>query len=737
MLFTRAYVRHLVLLMSILLLTACGGGGGDSGPSTDGSLTLSVSSLSFSAKSGGTLPATNYFSFSSSNPEATQILIGVPAGSTKPSWLSYGISGSQLWVKIVSTNLSAGTYKATIRVATARSNNTLVDIKDIPLTYTVSAATVATPGSLNFSAVEGETPPMQSFTLSQGGVGVTPLTAAEQTSNWFDIVINGNTVEVTPNATATAKTQGSYSTNIRVTTSDDSLTISVNYAVSGKKLTTSSLSTFQINSSTQLDQLSQDLTIGSNFVGGTANWSANVNVPWVTLSAVTGDTTTNNILAVSINTSQLADLKNIRNTSGDVVNHQATITFSSTTVGVSSVAVNLFLGLNLPYVEYVSPHVAVSGTTEEIILRGSAFSQITNETLNCGTQTASSYVVNSDVEMRVVCPALTSGTYEMELLNKLNINRNHAVLNVVDGAGYAAEVISSTGTKSRIIYDPVRESVYIADIQNGLIESYKYDNTILAGSKWGVSSSVYISGLSDIALSTDGSYLYSVSSDTGRYFNEINPDSLEIDRAVSWGGLAGINSVAFLNGGDAIQTFDFSGKTINAIRIKRNSAGSYIWPQILNAVVGKSRDGRRGLIASQDANPAVAVYYLDAAAEPFMSSPTLPASSLTRNASNISSDRTGSKWVLDHTAIYSNTFLSLFNLPVTTQSSLLSHDGLFAYTVDSNGSIRKFNLSDFSEIGTGTTLATTPGANPVMTMSHDGGRLFIAGDQNFIIMATP
>lgn len=738
MLFKSYSIRNLILLIFVAFITACGGGGGGGAPSGDGSLTVSVSSLSFSAQSGGPAPSRQYFSYSNSNTSASNILVGVPAGTTKPSWLSYGFSGGQIWVGITSTSLTAGTYNATIRVATGRADSTLVDIVDIPLTYTVSAATVATPGSLNFSAVEGETPAMQTIVLSRGGTVITPTGATDvYTSNWFDITINGNTVEVAPNAAATALGTGTYGTSIRVNTSDDSVIVQVGYSVTSKRLTLSTLSTFLLDSSTQPAQLSQNLTVGTNFVSGTANWSASADVPWATLSTSTGDTTTNNILTVSIDTSQLADLENKRNTAGGVINHNGTITFTSSTANVNSVLVRVYLGLNLPYVEYVAPHVAVSGSTEEIILRGSGFSQITNETLNCGAQAATSYAVNNDAEIRAVCPALTAGTYEIELVNKLNINRNHAMLNVVDGVGYAAEVIASMGTKSRIVYDPVRESIYIADIQNGIIEGYKYDNTILSGSKWVASSSVVISGLSDIALSTDGSYLYAVSSDNYRPFKEINPDTLAVERSASWGSFSGINSVAFLNSGDAIQTFNFSGQTINAIRIKRGSAGRYIWPQMQNAIVGTSRDGRRALVASQDANPAAAVYYLEAADEPFMSAPTLPASGLTRNASNISSDRTGSKWVFDQTDVYSNAFALLGNLPATTQASLLSHDGVFAYAVDSNGSVRKYDLSDFTEIGTGTTLAATPGANPIMTISHDGGRLFIAGDQNLIIMVTP
>jgi hypothetical protein len=90
-------------------------------------------------------------------------------------------------------------------------------------------------------------------------------------------------------------------------------------------------------------------------------------------------------------------------------------------------------------------------------------------------------------------------------------------------------------------------------------------------------------------------------------------------------------------------------------------------------------------------------------------------------------------------------------LPATAEGDALfvvSPDGQYAYAFHKSGNlIRKFNLAapvagSFVEIGSGTVLADRPSVEnrrgPTrMTISPDGATLFIAGNQNIIVMPAP
>jgi hypothetical protein len=739
-------------LFSVLLLTAlvtgCGGGGGsgDGGVSTDGSLSISPNSVAFQAERMGSIPANQLIAYSSSNPDASQIIAGFPPGTTPPSWLNLSFYGSNnVSLSITSTDLFVGTFNTTVRVLMARSDDTVIDYKDISVSYTITEATIANPTSIVFNMAEGVEPAMQTITLSNDGNPVTPTDAAIYTGvGRFAVSLNGNSIAVSTTASALSLTPGNYDGSVKIAHAGGTIIVPVLLTVSAKSLTVSSDLSFMIDTSTQLADLTQAVNVGTNYpASGAADWTATAEAdkPWISVSPTSGDTQSANAISVSIDPSKLGDLLNRYHNDGQLIDHTAAVTINSTTAGIGPATLTISLNLDYPHAQTVSPNVAVTGSSEEIILRGWGFSELTSQILYCGSQEATSYTVLSDVEIRATCPALTAGDYEMRFENSIGMIRTNPILHVKDAAGYADEVISSTGMKSRIVYDATRDSIYLANTGNGEIERIVYDETISLGSKW-VVTVLPITDLVDIALSTDASYLTAMQSTAGGYMTLVDPAALTILEYHVLGGTKVYNNAAFLSGGEAITTYGPSGTSETSTRFKRLAAVGLLDPAIENAVVGATRDGRRALVASKDANPAADVFYHDSASAPTMNPSTMNSTGLTRNASAISSDRRGSKWILDHIDVYTDQFLYLGSLPSTTLASTLNHDGSIAYTVDSSGSLRKFDLTNvsaqqFSEVGSGTTLAGDPGANPVMTLSHDGGKLFIAGDQNVIIQTSP
>jgi hypothetical protein len=73
---------------------------------------------------------------------------------------------------------------------------------------------------------------------------------------------------------------------------------------------------------------------------------------------------------------------------------------------------------------------------------------------------------------------------------------------------------------------------------------------------------------------------------------------------------------------------------------------------------------------------------------------------------------------------------------------VVSPNGTRAYTY-SSGTVRTYDLTTppvlgaFSEIGIGTATPGNPGLGTVMTISPDGGTLFIAGDAAIVVMPAP
>ena len=107
-------------------------------------------------------------------------------------------------------------------------------------------------------------------------------------------------------------------------------------------------------------------------------------------------------------------------------------------------------------------------------------------------------------------------------------------------------------------------------------------------------------------------------------------------------------------------------------------------------------------------------------------------------------DRAGSRIVLNNTQVYDSGFNLLSGaLPNTTLAVVLKADGTAAYTYDSSGKVRKFDLTGtpvagiYPEIGSGTSLAGSPGSNVRMTITPDGGTLFLAGGTQIVVLPAP
>ena len=102
--------------------------------------------------------------------------------------------------------------------------------------------------------------------------------------------------------------------------------------------------------------------------------------------------------------------------------------------------------------------------------------------------------------------------------------------------------------------------------------------------------------------------------------------------------------------------------------------------------------------------------------------------------------------LLEHggASVYDSNLQKLGNIP-SAFTVVLSPNGSRAYTssgtllraYDLSGTLANPSTDVFPEIGTGTTLPSDPGLGRVMTVSPDGGTLFIAGDLGIVVVPAP
>ncbi len=222
MIYTTTSTQETFTLNSLSIINNASGGGGSP------TIALSPTSLSFSATAGGGNPSAQNVTVSNSGGgtlavPTTSITYGSGSG-----WLTVTESGSSAPYTLVTQpatgSLAAGTYNATVSVASSGATNT-------PQTYTVAFTVNAaqsptislSPTSLSFSAtVGGGNPSSQNVTVSNSGGGTlaSPTTSITygSGSGWLTVTKSGSSAPYTlVNQPATGSlAAGAYTATVSV-----------------------------------------------------------------------------------------------------------------------------------------------------------------------------------------------------------------------------------------------------------------------------------------------------------------------------------------------------------------------------------------------------------------------------------------------------------------------------------------------------------------------------------------
>jgi hypothetical protein len=415
----------------------------------------------------------------------------------------------------------------------------------------------------------------------------------------------------------------------------------------------------------------------------------------------------------------------------------------------------------------VNPYVATSGTSKEVILRGLGFNGAGGAALKFGSgTTVSSYTVVSDTEIRVTHPPLTASTYRVSVANQLNdpgLVFSNADLVVVDAPIYAPATIayppipsgSDARVLKRVIYDAERKAL-IVDIQytNGGFSatSREIQRYAFNGSAWSTTPTVVPIAFpfGDMAATLDGKTLLVTNTNAIQEYNMATLSAgASTTTTLLFTNLSEfLNRLAVANDGKALVTTGIFGsgstETLRFSIADRTFSGNGFNDALYNADAGGSADGSRLVLPQNGLSPAPQVFLYNA------STSTLGATSLALNASFPALNRQASRILLGGFSIYDAGFQLLGGIGGSSpESQTLSPDGTRAYAADriSGGllvptRLRTFDLTatpvsgQFPEIGTGTSLPSDTGRS-VITVSPDGGTVFIAGSDGIVVVPAP
>ncbi|HET7608608.1 MAG TPA: hypothetical protein VFL84_08035 [Gammaproteobacteria bacterium] len=743
----------LALLATAASLAACGGGGGGGGGGGNGGggggsgggggqtgITVSPTTLSFTAN------------HDDPNPPPAQT-VTVTAHESGTTWLMFeggstaGIAcnnGASCTVEVRPPNApsSFGTP------GTTTNGVTLLGCADqfcvssgqrgrvtITYTYTVTPGFNILPETVpTVFGVEGvQTPPLQ-LTLTNPSGTVQPLYVLNQ--NLGNPVFATVTPPPGPVPSGTALEVlfannlpvGSYTGTLEVQSGASTRFTrrTINYVVTSA-YRVSALATFIVDGTTTMSGLEQTVVVSSQAPGTSFNWTATEDSPWLELSRTSGDTSTNNDIELGL---PIAALERI-----PTGVHRATVTIgpppATPPPAPTAYSFDVVLDMRLPLVDFAMPKAVVAGDTGEVYIKGAGFPAPLSG-VSFGGSPATAFTRESDARIRAAYPALPNASHDVTVVGLQSnalIDRQHAAVFAAGSALPPAAELTSAGRKYTAIYDDERSTLYLANTDNAEIERYVFSGT------WSAATSVPVPALRDLMLAPDGRLLAL----TASALVTIDANTLattSLTTPTFQGTLPNRTFASGIDGEILIARADDLATSSNIIRyVPSTGAFTDEFFCCLDRYIRASGDGT---LLYATSNGGVQRY--DVRTRTYQQGASAPGKR------SLSVTRDGAKFLLDATRLFSSTFELLGDLGVPdAMTGAVTGDGRRAYVYSSASPLAAqlyaFDLTGpppFAQLAQSPiALPDSVGNEPVMTTSVDGRVVFIAGSGRVIIKSVP
>jgi hypothetical protein len=631
------------------------------------------------------------------------------------------------------------------------NTNGTISIASRSLTFHLDNLSSSTPGPQPISAtVTGVTAPILYLVIQVAGravAGVSDFTVTGTTGGQALVYPQGQS----------ELGAGSFSSTITVIacTTDPScsstqlngspITIDVTYTIDGLNSSATNLGYTIGNTPTSAD-LSSTLNVTGYPV---QSFTAATNVPWLTVTPANASTSASTALTGNLVPAELDKL--------DSGQYSANVTMTPTSG--DPVVVPVTLTVTRTQVNYATPYAELSGTSGNIIIRGENFNLIHPSAIQFGSTAATSFTVLSDTEIHATHPPLAAGAYTVHVTNTEGIDRTRAQLVVADAQAHAAAALAYPSAGSQypldLVYDAARGALLVALVHNNQgaasteLDRYSYAS---ATGSWSSASTTLLPGIGAMALSADGTKLFVGTQDAtnsfGSVINELEPTTLVTELNTPVMNFGPPTHIAVVNDGRAILT---GGSNATEPIMSYTELRPQVVPldphvngptYVYNGTVAASGDGSTATIT----DGLGAIMQWNASTEqlsPAQSSNFLYWVNLSRDGARTLVGIKGGG-----IQIYDATLNLIGTLPSTTLIGVLAPSGQRAYTFDSNGTVRVFDVTTpgsaqtmFPEILPAITPSGSPSinlANPLkMVIAPDGGTVFIAGDQQIIVLPVP
>lgn len=402
-----------------------------------------------------------------------------------------------------------------------------------------------------------------------------------------------------------------------------------------------------------------------------------------------------------------------------------------------------------PVVQLVTPYVATSGTSDEVVIRGIGITSFNVQGVRFGDVAATTYTIppQTTSEIRATHPALAAGSYPVSLVASDHQGDipTTATLVVVDPTTYAATTLpypSPTSAVRRLIYDAERRALLVVNDAGGSVVRYQY-----SGSAWSAPTAV-AAGLSDVALSAKGTSLYGI---TSTDLVPVDPVALTVGTAVAAPSLptdAVLGNIVVGNDDVAMIT---TGRTATS-----TPTNTYLYFPISNTLIRTdstfnnatpvmAANGTIAYLTQSDASftADVGVGRYVVASNSFSTSSAVLAR---QNTTAPAISRNANRLVINGVRVYDGAEALLGQLPVSTAAVAFKPDGSRLYAYDANaGGILVYDTSAdldgavYAPLGPAVPLAGDPGpgTNVHMAISPDGLTLFLAGTTQVVVQPTP